>query len=57
MTSLIRLLGFPYERSASRSFGEMRGSYAPCLDQVLLQQQSPDEARFCDGSFDRWDVD
>ena len=29
--------GIPYEHSAGRSFKETRGSYAPCLDHVLLQ--------------------
>ena len=56
MTSLIRLLGFLYERSAGRSFSEMRCSCTFCLDHVLLQS-SPNEARFHDGSFDPWDVD
>ena len=37
MISLIRLLGFPYEHSAGRSFREMRCSCTFCLDQVLLQ--------------------
>ena len=37
MISLIRRLGFPYAHSAGRSFKEMRGSYAFCLDHVLLQ--------------------
>ena len=52
MISLIRLLGFPYEHSAGRSFREMRCSYTSCLDTVLLQSQSQNEARFRD----RWDV-
>ena len=37
MISLIRRLGFPYAPSAGRSFNEMRGSYALCLDHVLFQ--------------------
>ena len=37
MTSLIRLLGFPYEHSAGRSFREVRGSYAACQDHVLVR--------------------
>ena len=58
MISLIRLLGFPYEQSAGRSFRKMR-----CLCHFFAwttccsNQQSPNEAKFRDGSFDHWDVD
>ena len=37
MMLLIRRLGFPQATSAGRSFNELRGSYASCLDHVLLQ--------------------
>ena len=37
MISLIRRLEFTQAPSAGRSFNEMRGSYAFCLDHVLLQ--------------------
>ena len=37
MISLMRLLGFPHEHSAGRSYRKMRCSYIFCLDQVLLQ--------------------
>ena len=50
-------LGFPYEHSAGRSFSEVRGPYALCLDHVLLQSIKSNEARLRDGSFDRCDVD